>query len=86
VEETHAALACGTYEAHDAPHAPQLETFDVRSTQELPHAVWPAGQPLQSPLTHICPAPQTTPHVPQFFGSELTLTSHPVAEFPSQST
>jgi hypothetical protein len=59
---------------HPVPQLPQLELFDVRSTQ-LPspkkpmtpfaHWVWPAGHS-HVPLTHETPPGQTVPHDPQF--------------------
>lgn len=85
-EDTQAVLACAGYDEQDTPQAPQFVELDDRSTHVLPHVVWPDEQALQSPLLQTFPAPQTIPHVPQFFGSELTLTSQPLLEFPSQST
>ena len=68
------ALHSGLSLGHALPQLPQLELFDVVSTQ-LPspkkpmtpfaHCVWPAGHS-HVPLTHETPPGQTVPHDPQF--------------------
>ena len=57
---------------HMLLHAPQLLLSVCSSTQPDGHIVIGDVQlDMQPPLTHVCPAPQTVPHIPQLFGSVL---------------
>ena len=62
-------LHSGLLLEHAVPQAPQLELFEVVSTQlprkPDPHCVWPAGHS-QVPSTHETPPGQKLPQPPQF--------------------
>src|SRR5579862_216907 len=58
---THALVVFGVG-AQTAPHAPQLPTFDVRSTHALLQFVWPWGQTTVAQSAPVKPALQT--HAP----------------------
>jgi hypothetical protein len=62
------------------PQEPQLAGLLLRSTQVVPHFVWPLGHAisLQAPLMHCVPAPHTRPQEPQLLGSVLKLTQRPL--------
>lgn len=46
------------------PQAPQFNELAVKSTQVVPQAVLPAGQP-QTPAEHACPVAHLVSHLPQ---------------------
>jgi hypothetical protein len=75
---------------HIMPHAPQLFTFDVKSTQVLLQLVEPAGQhfPLEQ-ITSAGPTPlinwgHLLPQVPQFCGSLLKSAHAPLLQHPDE--
>jgi hypothetical protein len=65
-------------DGHAWPHAPQLEPFDLRSTQAPEHRVWPGGQPwnvvAHAPLWQNWPDGHAWPHAPQLCVSVLRST------------
>lgn len=62
---------------HTLPQAPQLEVSLLMSTQAAPQVVLAPQASVHAEASQTCPAPQTFPHAPQFFGSELELTQLP---------
>jgi hypothetical protein len=59
--------------------APQWFTSLSKSTQAAPQALRPVVQPalVQTPRSHTSPAPQATPHAPQFAASAARFTQVP---------
>lgn len=66
---------------HVVPHAPQWRGSVVRSTQLVPHAVWPAVGQVHVPDTQLAPGGHALPHMPQC----VVLVAR-TAQVPEQST
>lgn len=58
------------------PHAPQLFTLDVVSTQPLPQSCEPAGQLEHTPFVQAAPGAQALSHEPQCSGVLLRYTQY----------
>jgi hypothetical protein len=62
---------------HTAPQAPQFDVSLLVSTQEVPHWVFGPQSVMHTPPWQTEPAPQATPHAPQFAASALSSTHLP---------
>jgi hypothetical protein len=72
----HVALSQIPYCGHAFPQAPQFDVSLNKSTQALPHTIFPAGH-WQDPLLHSAPEAHGIPQAPQFTGSLLGLVQMP---------